>query len=86
MRDHCRDHNTLTDKLNHVIDGRILLAGIWVTDKILASDLPDDEKIAQLSGVLENEEYTASVHNQAVSHNTEQIDRREMVCQKNGQQ
>ncbi len=64
VRDHCRDHNTLTDKLNHVIDGRILLAGIWVTDKILSSDLPDDEKIAQLSGVLENEEYTASYQRQ----------------------
>ena len=64
VRDYCRKHGTMTNELEHVIDGRILLAGVWVTDRILALDLTYDEKIKQLSGVLENEEYKASYQRQ----------------------
>ena len=64
VRECCRENNTLTERMEHTIDGRIFLSGIWITEKIMAADMSEEERIKQLSGVLDNEEYRAAYQRQ----------------------
>ena len=57
IRTFALEHGMMTEELNNIIDGRILLSAIWVIDTMMYVDEPYKYKAEQIDNVLNNSEY-----------------------------
>ena len=62
--DSCEEMGILNEKMLCVIDSRVLQSGIWVIDKILASDNDDAVKAHQIDEILHDAFYLAAYERQ----------------------
>lgn len=64
IRDFSESHNMMTDELLAEIDGRIMISGVWVIEKIMYSDEHAEKKAEEIDKILNNEYYIESYERQ----------------------
>lgn len=64
IKDYSEKNDMMTDDLLTEIDGRILISGIWVIEKIMETKSPDAKKAEDIDRILNNDEYIESYNRQ----------------------
>lgn len=64
VRDYSESHEMMTDELLAEIDGRIMISGEWVIEKIMYTDEPASQKEEEIDKILNNKYYVESYERQ----------------------
>ena len=64
IRSFSEGHGMMTEELNKMIDGRILISAIWIINTMFRADTPIETKESEIDKILNNEEHLEAYNRQ----------------------